>query len=97
MSRKEDTFETPCLSSSRNIFVGLAFVVTGVGRVKNESQELVANQEEEIEAGVGSILLSFTQLQISATACFLILHRHQQTQVFPVPGLWSSLCVLHVY
>ena len=76
MSRKEDTFETPCLSGSRNIFVGLAFVVTGVGRVKNEPQESVSNQGEQIEAGVRVILLSFTQLQISATDCFLILHTH---------------------
>ena len=107
MSGKEDTVETPCLPGNRNIFAGLAFLVTGVGRDKNEPDESDSESERtefnrdhlkrQIEAGGGVVLSSFTQSQISAADCFLISHAHQRTQKY-FQSLASGIpCVSHMW
>lgn len=107
MSGKEDTVETPCLPGNRNIFAGLAFLVTGVGRDKNEPDESDSESERiefnrdhlkrQIEAGGGVVLSSFTQSQISGADCFLISHTHQRTQKY-FQSLASGIpCVSHMW
>lgn len=107
MSGKEDTVETPCLPGNRNIFAGLAFLVTGVGRDKNEPEESDSESERiefnrdhlkrQIEAGGGVVLSSFTQSQISGAECFLISHTHQRTQKY-FQSLASGIpCVSHMW
>lgn len=107
MSGKEDTVESPCLPGNRNIFAGLAFLVTGVGRDKNEPEESDSESERiefnrdhlkrQIEAGGGVVLSSFSQSQISSTECFLISHTHQRTQKY-FQSLASGIpCVSHMW
>lgn len=107
MSGKDDTVETPCLPGNRNIFAGLAFLVTGVGRDKNEPDESDSESERtefnrdhlkrQIEAGGGVVLSSFTQSQIFAADCFLISHTHQRTQKY-FQSLASGIpCVSHMW
>ena len=107
MSGKEDTVETPCLPGNRNIFAGLAFLVTGVGRDKNEPDESDSESERiefnrdhlkrQIEAGGGVVLSSFTQSQIFGADCFLISHTHQRTQKY-FQSLASGIpCVSHMW
>lgn len=45
MSGKDDIVEIFCLFGNRNIFVGLVFLVIGVGRDKNEFDELDSELE----------------------------------------------------
>ena len=107
MSGKEDTAESPCLPRDRNIFAGLAFLVTGVGRDKHEPEESDSESERiefnrdhlkrQIEAGGGVVLSSFTQSQISSADCFLISHTHQRTQKY-FQSLASGIpCVSHMW
>lgn len=107
MSGKEDTGESPCLPRNRNIFAGLAFLVTGVVRDKNEPEESDSESERiefnrdhlkrQIEAGGGVVLSSFTQSQISGAECFLISHTHQRTQKY-FQSLASGIpCVSHMW
>ena len=107
MSGKEDTVESPCLPANRNIFAGLAFLVTGVCRDKNEPDESDSESERiefnrdhlkcQIEAGGGVILSSFTQSQICGAECFLISHTHQRTQKY-FQSLASGIpCVSHMW
>ena len=107
MSGKEDTVETPCLPGNRNIFAGLAFLVTGVVRDKNEPEESDSESERiefnrdhlkrQIEAGGGVVLSSFTQSQISGAECFLISHTHQRTQKYFQSLACGIPCVSHVW
>ena len=107
MSGKEDTFATPCLPGNRNIFAGLAFLVTGVGRDKNELEESDSESERidfnrdhvrrQIEAGGGVVLSSFTQSQISGAECFLISHTHQRTQKYFQSLACGIPCVSHIW
>ena len=107
MFGKEDTAESPCLPRDRNIFAGLAFLVTGVGRDKHEPEESDSESERvefnrehlkrQIEAGGGVVLSSFTQSQISSAECFLISHTHQRTQKY-FQSLASGIpCVSHMW
>ena len=107
MSGKEDTIETPFLPGNRNIFAGLAFLVTGVIRDKNEPEESDSESERiefnrdhlkrQIEAGGGVVLSSFPQSQISSAECFLISHTHQRTQKY-FQSLASGIpCVSHMW
>ncbi|KAL9983788.1 hypothetical protein ACROYT_G006018 [Oculina patagonica] len=106
-SEKEDPLESPCLPGNRNIFAGLAFLVTGVTRDKNEPEESDSESERiefnrdhlkrQIEAGGGVVLTSFTQSQISGAECFLISHTHQRTQKY-FQSLASGIpCVSHTW
>jgi len=107
MSGQEDTVETPCLPGNRNIFAGLAFLVTGVVRDKNEPEESDSESERiefnrdhlkrQIEAGGGVVLSSFTQSQISGAECFLISHTHQRTQKYFQSLACGIPCVSHVW
>lgn len=107
MSGREDNAETPCMPGNRNMFAGLAFMVTGVIRDKNESEESDSESERiefnrdhlkrQIEAGGGVVLSNFTQSQISGAECFLISHTHQRTQKY-FQSLASGIpCVSHMW
>lgn len=108
MSGKEDTVESPGnLPGNRNIFAGLAFLVTGAIRDKNEPEESDSESERiefnrdhlkrQIEAGGGVVLSSFPQSQISGAECFLISHTHQRTQKYFQSLACGIPCVSHMW
>ena len=95
------------LTANRNLFAGLAFLVTGVERDRNEPEESDSESERiefsrdsvkrQIEAAGGVVLSSFPQSQLSGAECFLISNRHQRTQKF-FQSLASGIpCVSHVW
>lgn len=95
------------LPANRNLFAGLAFLVTGVERDRNEPEESDSESERiefsrdsvkrQIEAAGGVVLSSFPQSQLSGAECFLISNRHQRTQKF-FQSLASGIpCVSHVW
>ena len=109
MSRKEDDEDpiTASMPANRNIFAGLAFMVTGVVRDRNEPDESDSESERiefnrdnirrQIEAGGGVVLSSFPQSQISGAECFLVSDRHQRTQKY-FQSLASGIpCVSHMW
>lgn len=106
MSGTEDTAESPCMPGNRNMFAGLAFMVTGIVRDKNEeesdseSERIEFNRDHlkrQIEVGGGVVLSTFTQSQISGAECFLISHTHQRTQKY-FQSLASGIpCVSHMW
>lgn len=107
ISDREDTVEAPHLPRNRNTFAGLAFLVTGVTRDKDEPEETDSESERidfnrhhlkrQIEAGGGVVLSSFPQSQISGAECFLISHTHQRTQKY-FQSLASGIpCVSHMW
>lgn len=102
----EDTAQGD-LPANRNLFAGLAFLVTGVERDRNEPEESDSESEviefsrdsikRQIEAAGGVVLSSFPQSQLSGAECFLISNRHQRTQKF-FQSLASGIpCVSHVW
>ena len=110
-SRKEDDEgsdnATGSIPANRNIFAGLAFLVTGLVRDRNEPDESDSESERiefnrdnikrQIETGGGVVLSSFTQSQISGAECFLISNRHQRTQKY-FQSLASGIpCVSHMW
>lgn len=110
-SRKEGDGEEETaagsITANRNIFAGLAFLVTGVVRDRNEPDESDSESERiefnrdtierQIEAGGGVVLSSFPQSQISGAECFLVSNKHQRTQKY-FQSLASGIpCVSHMW
>lgn len=107
MSTEADDSVTGAATANRNLFAGLAFLVTGVERERNEPDESDSESERiefnrdvikrQIETGGGVVLSSFPQSQISGAECFLISNRHQRTQKF-FQSLASGIpCVSHMW
>lgn len=111
MRRKEEDIEEDtamgAMPVNRNLFAGLAFLVTGIERDRNkpdesdsESERIEFNRdnvERQIEAGGGVVLSSFPQSQISGAECFLVSNRHQRTQKY-FRSLASGIpCVSHMW
>ena len=111
MRGKEEDIEegtaTGAMPVNRNLFAGLAFLVTGIETDRNEPDESDSESERiefnrdnvkrQIEAGGGVVLSSFPQSQISGAECFLVSNRHQRTQKY-FQSLASGIpCVSHMW
>ena len=111
MRRKEDDIgedtATVAMPVNRNLFAGLAFLVTGIETDRTEPDESDSESERiefnrdnvkrQIEAGGGVVLSSFPQSQISGAECFLVSNRHQRTQKY-FQSLASGIpCVSHMW
>ena len=106
-SSSEEDPEPGPLPQNRNVFAGLAFLVTGVVKYTSRHEESDSECERvafnrghlkrQIEAGGGVVLSSFPRSQISSEDCFLISNTHQRTQKYFQSLAAGIPCVSHAW